>query len=312
MSSSSESSDDEPNQSSSSESSDDEPNQKKQATLVAMGFAKDAPVAVDSDTSDCQTSSKESSEPSLSPSANDLKMLECDALDKLILSKGRDIKALDNLISVKERQLKDVQDRCEDYSIKSTGPTRLTPETQTTFLINLHNIGRLHPKDKKSTAVYYIRKYKGRVTEGSRYPNISQFEKYQWGTYEGATVDLDIPPLVKCGLCCLANTNNCEIWHGGKKTNEHQQWIVGFRDWSKINPDKKWLNHEKSDQHLRSIEFLYDHATQNIGADVQSRGKAYLHLCQEKNRNFFARGTFEAVKWLAKRRLALYGDGIGG
>ena len=44
MSSSSESSDDEPNQSSSSESSDDEPNQKKQATLVTMGFAKVAPV----------------------------------------------------------------------------------------------------------------------------------------------------------------------------------------------------------------------------------------------------------------------------
>ena len=56
----------------------------------------------------------------LPPSANDLKMLECDALDKLNSSKRRDIEALDNLISVKERQLKDVQDRCEDYSIKST------------------------------------------------------------------------------------------------------------------------------------------------------------------------------------------------
>ena len=74
------------------------------------------------------------------------------------------------------------------------------------------------------------------MTEGSRYLNILQFEKYQWDTYEGATVDLDVPPLVKCGLCCLANTNKCVIWHGGKKTNEHE-WIVGFRDWSKINPD---------------------------------------------------------------------------
>ena len=122
---------------------------------------------------------------------------------------------------MKKRQLTNVQFKCEDYSIKPTGPTRLTPESQTTFLVNLHNIGRLHPKDKKSTRVAYKRKYNGRTTEGSRFLNLANFEKYQWGTYEGANLDLDTPPLVKCGICCLTNINHCEIWHGGKKTNEH-------------------------------------------------------------------------------------------
>ena len=93
-----------------------------------------------------------------SSNADDLMRQECTALDQLIASKRGEVEVLDGLICVKERQLKNVQDKCEDYSIKPTGPTRLTPESQTTFLVNLHNIGRLHPKDKKSTRVAYKRK----------------------------------------------------------------------------------------------------------------------------------------------------------
>ena len=32
----------------------------------------------------------------------------------------------------------------------------------------------------------------------------------------------------------------------------------------------------------------------------------------KNNRHFFEKGTFETVKWLAKRRLALHGDSTGG
>ena len=162
-----------------------------------MGFSLVGTGAVDSNISDSQTVSKNSDKPFLPPStAYDLKRLQYQTLDKFIASNNKYVEALDTLISINERQLKNVQDTCEDYCIKSTGLTRFTPETKTTFIVNLHNIRCLHPNDEQSTRVSYTRNYKWVISEGYRYLNLAHFEKYQLGTYEGATMDWDTPLLV--------------------------------------------------------------------------------------------------------------------
>ena len=112
-----------------SESSDDNLSQKKHATFVMMGFEKVANVVVDSDIPGFTTMHKQSNEISSNPpTVGDLKRLDHKALNNLISSKTKKVKALDCLITVKEKQLSNVQDKCEDYTIKTTSPTRLTPE----------------------------------------------------------------------------------------------------------------------------------------------------------------------------------------
>ena len=62
---------------------------------------------------------------------------------------------------------------------------------------------------------------------------------------------------------------------------------------------------------MRSIDFIYDLASSDIGMRLQTRGKAYIVVCQENDRHFFGKGTVEVVKQLAKRGLALDGNVTG-
>ena len=78
-----------------------------------------------------------------------------------------------------------------------------------------------------------------------------------------------------------------------------------------MNKEMKWIKHADSQTHLACINFLYSLTEGNIGTDLQGRGKAYLKVCQERNRYFFANALILCTKFLARKRTAFHGNITG-
>lgn len=187
--------------------------------------------------------------------------------------------------------------KLKDLSIDAKGPNN-TPSSLLSIIVTRYSIANLHPKDRQITALPYKRKIEKRKATinvnddddvavlqseyktNYQYLNIRRFDQYPWSIFEERGVGNEKVGLLKCGIFVLAKRKDCEQWRGRKLQNS--VWLCGSNQWHKMNIEKVWLDHESSPMHIRSLEFLRDLSTSNIGTDVQARGKAYLTKCQEK------------------------------